>query len=191
MTRFLSLCRTVHGWLGVFVMPWVLIIGATGLYLNHKNFFRPLIHQPAFSEAAFDRVRPPAPITRETALRLGKKLWPDQGIMRITRKDYHGRPSYFVRKERGNIILSIPTGHYYLRTRFRRQTFSPDGRLLHFKFDWPRLLMDLHEAGWAGRGLGTWLADIVAMAMMVFGSTGILMWATPKVRRLRGRRRRA
>ena len=153
MTRFLSLCRTIHGWLGVFVMPWVLIIGATGLYLNHKNLFRPLFHQPAFSEAAFARVTPPAPITRETALRLGKKLWPDQGIRKISVKAYHGRQSYFVQKARGNIIVSIATGHYYLRTRFRRQTFSPHGQLLHSKFDWPRLLKDLHEAGWAGRGL--------------------------------------
>ncbi len=189
MARFLSVCRTLHGWLGVIVMPWVLIIGATGFYLNHARLFRPIFQQPAFSEASFDHVTPPAPITLETARRLGETLWPDQPVQRITQRAYHRRPSFFIRKARGNIILSIPTGHYYLRTRFTRRTFSPDGRLLHTKFDWGRVLKDLHETGWVGRSLGTWLADIVALAMIVFGSTGMLMWTTPRIRRLRSRRR--
>jgi hypothetical protein len=169
-------------------MPWVLIIGATGFYLNHGKMFRPLYQQPAFSEAAFDRITPPAPITRDSARRLGKTLWPDQGIKRISRKTYHGRKSYFVKKAEGNIILSIPTGHYYLRTRYTRETFRPDGRLLHYKFYWARALKDLHETGWLGGGLGTWLADIVALAMVAFGLTGVLMWFTHRVRRLRARR---
>lgn len=189
MIRMLSVCRSVHGWLGVFVMPWVLIIGATGFYLNHASLFRPLFQQAAFSEVAFDRVTPPQPITRKTAQRLGEKLWPDQPIQRITRKSYHGRKSYFVRKARGNIILSIPTGHYYLRTRFTRLTFAPDGQLLHSKFYWGRVLKDLHETGWVGRGLGTWLADIVAAAMMVFGSTGMFMWVTPRIHRKLNKRK--
>ena len=29
--------RTVHTWLGVLVVPWIIIIGATGFYLNHSK----------------------------------------------------------------------------------------------------------------------------------------------------------
>lgn len=188
MARFLHLCRTFHGWLGVFIMPWVVVIGATGFYLNHAKVLRPLILQPHFSEAGFERLQPPAPITRDTARRLGERLWRDHPIRRITRKMYHGRRSYFIRKAPGNIILSISTGHYYLRTRYTRRTFSPQGQLLHTKWDWARAFKDLHRSGWMGGGLGTWLADIVAIAMMLFGITGVLMWSVPKLRRVREKR---
>ena len=185
MTRFLSVCRTVHGWLGVLVMPWVIIIGATGLYLNHGKLFDPLFPRQVFSEAGLESLRPSPPITRETARVIGEKLWPNLPITGISRKPYQGRESYFVKKARGNIIISIPTGHYYLRTRYVRRTFAPDGRLLHTKYYWRPVLRLLHETGWLGRGLGTWLADIVAMAMVLFGTTGVLMWSVPKVRYLR------
>ena len=37
--------RTVHRWLGVMILPWVIAIGFTGLYLNHSKFFVHSAHQ--------------------------------------------------------------------------------------------------------------------------------------------------
>jgi hypothetical protein len=187
MSGLLQACRSIHGWLGVFVMPWVVIIGATGFYLNHGRIFTPLFEQNHFSESQLEQIEPPTPVTREVARLLGEKLWSEDPIKKISRKSYHGRPSYFVKKAQGNIIISIPTGHYYLKTRYTRRTYSRGGEMLHAKIYWKRLLKDIHETGWLGGGLGTWLADTVAIAMMVFGFTGIFMWSAPKVQRLRRR----
>jgi len=187
MNRFLSACRTFHGWLGAFVMPWVVVIGMTGLYLNHSRMFAPLLAQSEFNEAGLDRLKAPAPITRAAARRLGETLWSDQPIKKIWQRNYHGRPSFFVHKARGNIIVAIPTGHYYLRTRYRRRTYTSGGELLDTKIYWGRAFKDIHVTGWMGGALGTWLADAVAIAMMLFGFTGIFMWSAPKIRRLRRR----
>jgi hypothetical protein len=59
-----------------------------------------------------------------------------------------------------------------------------DGKLAHQQYDWKPILKSLHERGWIGTTFGTWLADIVAAAMVFFGITGMIMWSTPKLRKL-------
>ena len=184
---FLQACRSIHGWLGVLVMPWVVIIGATGFYLNHSRMFSPLFDHNKFSESQLEKFELPAPVTRESARLLGEKLWPEEPIKKISQKSYHGRQSYFVKKDQGTIIISIPTGHFYLKTRYTRRTYSKGEELLHTKIYWKRAFRDIHETGWMGGSFGTWLADTVAIAMMVFGLTGVFMWLAPKVQRLRRR----
>ncbi|MDH3594110.1 MAG: PepSY domain-containing protein [Rhodospirillales bacterium] len=181
--RVLRACRSVHGWLGALVLPWVIVIGATGLYLNHSKAVLPLFGPQAFSESGFEAERPAAPITRERARALAESVWPEDPIRKISEKDYHGRPSFYVEKRRGKVILSIPTGHYYLKTRYTRRTFSPQGQLLHSKTYWGTIFKDLHRSGWLGWGLGTWPADLVSIAMVVFGLTGSMMWWVPRTRR--------
>ena len=176
--------RTFHGWLGIFVVPWVLIMGLTGIYMNHSKMVLSLFKQKEFAESQFNGLRPPAPITQDYARIFAESIWPERPIKKIWKKDYHGWPSFFVRKNKGLIILSIPTGHYYVKTRYTRRTFSPDGELVHEKLYWGRVFKDLHETGWLGGGLGTLLADIVSIAMIMFGVTGPMMWTIPRVRRL-------
>jgi hypothetical protein len=189
--RVLRACRSLHGWLGVLVLPWVIVIGATGLYLNHSKLVRPVFGPQAFSESGFEAERPAAPVTREQARALAAALWPEDPIGKISEKDYHGRPSFFVETRRGKVILSIPTGHYYLKTRYKRRTFSPRGDLLHSKTYWGAIFKDLHRSGWLGWGLGTWPADLVSAAMVIFGLTGSTMWWVPRARRVLRRRQAA
>ena len=47
----------------------------------------------------------------------------------------------------------------------------------------------LHEQGWLTRTFGTWLADITAAAMVVFGLSGIVLFLVPRLRRRQNRRR--
>lgn len=183
--RVLRTFRSVHGWLGVLVLPWVIVIGATGFYLNHSKLILKTFFKSEFSESRFDEERPLDPITRQTAIALAAAVWPERAVAEVTEKDYHGRPSYLVKKRGGTVVLSIPTGHYYLKTRYLRRTFSPQGELLHTKVYWGRMFKDLHTTGWFGRSLGTWLADAVSLAMVVFGVTGTLMWWVPRAKRFR------
>lgn len=39
----MRLLKTIHSWLGVIVLPWVLIIGFTGLFLNHQSLVMGLL----------------------------------------------------------------------------------------------------------------------------------------------------
>ncbi len=47
------------------------------------------------------------------------------------------------------------------------------------------------DAGTGIRSLGTWLADLTSLAMVVFGMTGVVVWWAPRSRRwlraIRGR----
>lgn len=175
--------RKIHTWLGVLVMPWVIVIGATGLYINHSKLILPMVRQAEFSEKQFTDRIPPGPLTEKSARLLGQELWPDEPIKKIQVETYHGRRSFIVRKKSGSIILSIPTGHYYLKTPYTRRTYSPEGELLHTKYYWHRIFKVLHTRGWIGGRFGTLLADIVSVAMVVFGLTGPILWAAPRIRR--------
>ncbi len=189
MNRLLRLLRTLHSWLGAIVMPWVIVIGATGFYLNHYDPIMALFGYKEFSEAGFDRMLPAQPVTPGTARSLSAVVWPGASVQRTEEVQYHGRPSFQAVSSKGRLIVSRTTGHYYAKTPYSRRTFSPSGELLHTKYYWGPALKELHESGWLGGGLGTWLADIVAVAMMFFGMSGFTLWLAPKVRRLRGKRR--
>jgi uncharacterized iron-regulated membrane protein len=189
--RFLRSCRSVHGWIGVVVLPWVIVIGATGFYLNHSRAIYDALFRHEFSERGFEDERPAEPITREAARALAATVWPEDGILEIKEKAYHGRPSFVVKKPRGLVILSIPTGHSYVKTPYTRRTFSPQGVLLDTKIYWGRIFKELHTTGWLGRALGTWLADAVSLAMVVFGLTGTLMWWVPRAKKFQRSFRRS
>ncbi len=188
MNRVLRLLRTIHSWLGAMIMPWVVVIGATGFYLNHYNPIMALFGYAEFSESGFDRLSPAQPVTLQTALKLSRQVWPGASVQRYKEVEYHGRPSYQAVSNKGTLIISRTTGHYYAKTPYTRRTFSPSGELLDTKYYWGPVLKELHESGWLGGGLRTWLADIVAIAMIFFGLSGFTLWLVPKVRKHRRKR---
>ncbi|MFN3280590.1 MAG: hypothetical protein ACK40I_02810 [Tabrizicola sp.] len=51
----MRLLKTVHGWLGVIVLPWVIVIGLTGLFLNHEKLVMGWLEGEGYDEAQFDR----------------------------------------------------------------------------------------------------------------------------------------
>jgi len=183
--RFLRALRAVHGWIGVVVVPWVFIMGLTGFYLNHSKTIMSFVPQEKYDERQFNLLKPALPITEKSARILANSIWPELPVRKIWKKTYHGWPSYFVRKGNRRIILSIPTGHYYAKVRYSRQTFTPGGKLVHTKIYWWRILKDLHERGWIGGALGTWLTDIFSAALILFGLSGAIMWGTPRIRKLK------
>ena len=77
-----------------------------------------------------------------------------------------------------------------IKTDYRRRTYAPDGTVLETKTYWEGILKRLHVRGWLTSTFGTWLADITAAAMVVFGLTGIVLFLVPRVRRVHNRRKR-
>lgn len=44
-----------------------------------------------------------------------------------------------------------------------------------------------HRTGWLGWSLGTILADITSLALIVFGLSGMVLWYLPKHKRFKRR----
>jgi hypothetical protein len=182
--RVLRLFRTILGWIGIFVFPWVIVIGATGFYLNHAQAVLAVLEGPKYDESRFDEWPGTEPVTSEMAHAIAMTIWPGEIIEKVIETDYHGRPSFEFRKASGRIVVTRPTGHYFVKTDYTRRTYAPDGALLHSKTYWGAIFKGVHRAGWLGRGLGTWLADLTSLAMVLFGMTGVVLWWVPRSRRL-------
>ncbi len=180
--------------MGIFVLPWVIAIGPTGVYLNHSRAIYPMINSQ-FSEANFEVLPLTDYKTQADAERLAAKIWPDQVTKKIWEEPYHDRPTIYISNPKGRVILSVTTGHghYYVKSRYLRETFSPGGERLHKKIYWGAIFKDLHRSGWLGqgrgRGLGTWIANFVGGIMVIFGITGMFMWGVPKIRKFRAQLR--
>lgn len=183
--QVLRMLRTLHGWLGIFVLPWVVVIGASGFYLNHSRTILPWLEGGDYEESRFDEWPAAEPVPLATAQAVAARYWPDEPVPAAEEVNYHDRPAYQFRKHSGLVIVTRPTGHYFVKTRYTRRTFAPDGTLLHSKFYWGVFFKRLHETGWVDFSLGTWLADITSLAMVVFGLSGGVLWLAPRFRRLR------
>lgn len=187
LNRCLQLCRTMHSWLGVIIMPWILIIGATGFFLNHERLVLETVGQMPLSSAQLAGL-PQYSITEEMASNIATITWPEEPVGETGKTKYRGRITYVFKKNSGVVLVPAQqTSHYFVRSGLREQAYAMDGTLIHTHYNLKSLLKSLHERGWIGKTLGTWLADIVAGAMVFFSFTGIIMWSVPKLRRIRRR----
>ncbi len=182
--RFL---KTIHGWLGVFILPWVVIIGLTGFYLNHWKMVDSLLNTSTYDETLFDNWPSPQQQDQADVSALGGTLWPDEEMAPIEKVTYQGREAWRSTSHSRTLIVDVATGHYWTKTRFKRKTYDPTGKLLHSKVYWGPLFKSLHERGWVGSSLGTWLADITAFAMVLFGMSGLFLFIAPRLRRRKNR----
>jgi hypothetical protein len=186
MNRFLRLCRTVHGWLGALVMPWVLIIGSTGFYLNHTQLVLSAIGYSEFSENDLAGASE-SDVTRQLIQQVAASVWPDERVLESGFVKYRGRQALALKKDSGLIIIPGPrTNHYFVNTTYTEKTYTIDGKLVHQQYNIKSMLKSLHERGWIGNRLGSWLADIVACAMVFFSLSGLIMWLIPRIRKLKG-----
>ena len=176
--------RTVHTWLGVLVVPWIIIIGATGFYLNHSKSILSLLEATPYDESLFADWPGSAPVDQASALATASVMWPDKPILSVEEGIYHDKSAYIIAKESGKIIVVQGTGHYFVKTAWTRSTYAPDGERLHRRIHWGSAFKQLHADGWLGGAMGSWAADITSIAMIVFGFTGIIMWWIPRAKRV-------
>jgi hypothetical protein len=181
--KLLKFFRVTHGWLGVFVFPWIFVIGLTGLYLNHKSLVLDWIGTNEYDETQFAEW-PTQDITITKALAIANTVWPDEEIKSLKDNTYHGFNTYTFKKASGRIIVTQDTGHYYVKTSLTRRTYAPDGTLLHKKIYWGSVFKWLHVRGWLNTSFGTWLADITAGAMVFFSISGLWLFFMPRMKKI-------
>ena len=184
----IRLLKTLHGWLGFFIMPWVIMIGLSGLYLNHSKFFLGLLPSASYDEARFDDWPDPQSVDLEAARAIAVAVFPGDQFKVNDKTEYHKRQVHMFDSDGGRVIVAVDSGHYWVKTRYLRKTYDPDGRQLDIKVYWGTAFKSLHRRGWADSRFGTWLADITAGAMVVFGLTGMFLFLAPRLRRRKNRR---
>jgi hypothetical protein len=185
----MRLLKTLHGWLGVIVLPWVIIIGLTGLFLNHEQLALGWLEGAAYDETQFNRWPDPHPLTATEARALAERVLPGETLTLASDTAYHDRKAAIFDAEATQVIVALATGHYWIKTDFRRTTHAPDGTRLETKTYWGAIFKRLHVRGWLSNQFGTWAADITAAAMVMFGLSGIILFLMPRIRRRQNRRR--
>ena len=180
--------KTVHGWLGFFVMPWIVVIGLTGIYLNHSEAILAWLPGPSFDERQIETWPGARRVDYAGAEAIAASVFPEDSFKPSSKDSYHGFDAFILKGDSGRVIVAKDSGFYWVKTRFLRKTYDPDGRQVDTKIYWGRIFKVLHRAGWLDRDtLGTWPADIAGGAMALFGLTGMLMFLVPRIRRLRNR----
>lgn len=185
----MRLLKTVHGWLGVVVLPWVIIIGLTGLFLNHERLVMGWLEGKAYDETLFEAWPGAAPVTQDQARALAEGLYPGVTLKLSGDTAYHGREAAIFEAGDAQVIVALATAHYWIKTDLSRVTHAPNGTVLEHRTYWEGIFKRLHEHGWLTRAFGTWLADITAAAMVVFGLSGIVLFLMPRLRRRQNWRR--
>lgn len=184
--RFL---KSVHSWLGAMILPWVVAAGVTGFYMNHRDLVLSVLPEPVGAE-----VFESSPMAREVgaaeAERIAEKMAPDETLLPDGSAQFHGRAVFAFDGDAVRVYVDRATGFGWVRGRYVTRVAAPDGAVLAREVRWSRVLSSIHQRGWVGSALGTWLADILAGALVVFGLSGLVLFAAPRLRRARNRRAR-
>ena len=136
--------KSLHGWLGMLILPWVIMLGFTGFYMNHSKFVLSLLPGSSYDEQLFDEWPDPKPQNARSAREIARQVFPDTPLRLSSSTRYHGRDVITFRDRNHRVIVARDTGHYWVKTIFTRRTFNPDGQQIDKKFYWGRLFSRLH-----------------------------------------------
>ena len=187
MAATLKFLRKLHSWLGIIALPWVILFGVTGFYLNHPDVIRSILPLTSYEDVGSRFEVLPKPLTMEEAERIAQAYWPESQMKSVSKSVYHGHEAINFEREAGQIIVAVDTGHYYVKSILKNLQFSPDGDLVGRKIYWNYVFGVFHRTGWLGWSLGTILADITSLALITFGISGMVLWYLPKHKGLKRR----
>jgi hypothetical protein len=130
--------RKLHTWIGLFASVFLILIASTGIYLNHKDTFRPVLefvgaprkdaakdyekkkapspHEPPGQRILSADELATLPISFAGALETAAMRLNDRPIERVELKPEHGRIVYKIRSVDGpEVIVDAHTGHWELK----------------------------------------------------------------------------
>lgn len=184
----MRLLRSIHAWIGILIMPWIILIGLTGLYLNHAKVINGVIYDSSFDEKRFDALLSEPAMDQNLARQIAEQVWGEEYQGDIAKGEYHKHAVFTLKANSAKLLVSRETGQYWIKTNFTRKTFDAGGQLRHTKIYWGRIFKRIHRDGWIGGGMGSWFADFAAGAMVIFGFSGMFLFLVPRIRRYKSRR---
>ena len=86
----LQTMRSLHGWLGVILLPWIIAIGATGFYHKHARIVLDFIEPAKLEESTLFGWPEAGPVDREAAGMIAGLYWPQEPLPDASRVTCHG-----------------------------------------------------------------------------------------------------
>lgn len=190
MLSAMRLLRTLHGWMGIIVLPWVLIYGLSGFYLNHERQVNALFGADRVDE--YWSEDEPGRLPDEEAAQLWfAQAFPGLHLKDVVDEPYHGKNAFTFDARPITVVAPKDSSFYFVKDRYARRLYSGSGTLVHSHRYWPTIVKELHVNGWLRSPAGTLGADIFAGVLITFGLTGSFLWLAPKLMRRRARRHSA
>ena len=162
--------RRTHLYLGMLLIPWLLIFGLSTLMFNHVDYFRPLRPaDPQFVSLWEKDYTLPRPITDTNLREVVAQLLADNGLQ-----------GAFGARQQGN-VLDITLQNFLEPTKLKYNLNTKQLRAEKKKFAWVEVLQRLHfRAGYNGSSLlaNVWpvIVDVFCVTMLIWILTGLYLW---------------
>lgn len=190
MLSAMRLLRTLHGWMGIIVLPWVLIYGLSGFYLNHERQVNALFGADRVDEYWIENEPGRLP-DEEGARQWFAQAFPGLHLEEVVDEPYHGKSAFVLDAGRISVVAPKNSGFYFVKDRYTRRLYDASGALVDMHRYWPTVVKDVHVNGWLRSPAGTLGADMFAGVLVAFGLTGSFLWLAPRILRMRARRHSA
>ena len=204
-----------HGWIGVALSLLIIVVCASGIYLNHKDFFKPgegpekkpdgkMMAAGAGGKAGGyreDDERASGALTTRTALvdlpvsfaralDMAEERFGGVAVEKIELRDERGELVYKVKVgEERELIVNALSGEQALKDGYRHDEASAAGGGGR-GYDWAKIVKDLHT-GKIGGEAGKLLIDATSIAVMGLTLSGLYLWAVPRARKRKAAREAA
>lgn len=200
--------RTWHTWMGVLLSAFIVLVCATGIYLNHKDLFEEKkgaeggdasVGVPPKSPALTSSTRlEDLPIGFAQAMAIAARLLrPDAALDQVQLKDEKGRLVYKVMTAKRVVpereaVVDAVTGEVELKEKgaYRTRRIGAQGGV-EGGVDWGRVMMDLHTGKFFGTAAGKLLVDLTSLVILVLTVSGVYLWWVPFARRRKSRQEAA
>jgi len=173
---FVGLSRFLHRMLGIIVLPWILLMGVSGFYLNHPDLIDAYLPNQGAPLTLLDQSanRRAANLTAGRAIAL--RVFGTSGFKLSNNQAYRERAVWrFTGSDGRQVMVDKSSGFFWIDSGGTVVTYDPDGTEVGRKVDYQVKVRQWHALGWISPRFGSWLADITAISMVLFGLTGIFL----------------
>jgi hypothetical protein len=163
----LLVIRRLHLYLGLFLLPWVIVFGVSSLPLNHTSLQRPVTWTPRATMALQLEVPPDADLRA-----VGRQILEASGL--------GGEGGFNVsRPNPRQVVVNRPRFLGFTRVTYRldQQQLTVEDR----STAWPQFLSAMHTR--AGFYLGSFgnivwavMVDVLCAGLLIWIATGLYMW---------------